>query len=182
MRFRAISTRVASPCWPLCAIAMNPSPHRRAERERGSSWWRSPSHHHWTSERGPCGSVSYADHVHSHHGDRWSVNSSSELSLRRGDASHHGPTSPPLRKSVRPPRRYSPPSFIHIAPTWVVCGTPYVTEPPKVLGPPIDVLVLRTSDNHVDAHNHSTSSVLCITIISPKSTSPITQTLHTYPE
>jgi hypothetical protein len=24
-------------------------------------------------------------------------------------------------------------------------------EPPKVLGPPIDVLVLRTSDNHVDA-------------------------------
>jgi hypothetical protein len=34
-----------------------------------------------------------------------------------------------------------------------------VMEPPKVLGPPTNVLVLRTSDNHVDAHNHSTSSV-----------------------
>jgi hypothetical protein len=56
---------------------------------------------------------------------------------------------------------------------------PDVTEPPKVLGPPTDVLVLRTSDNHVDAHNHSTSSVFCIVIISPKSASPITQTLHT---
>jgi hypothetical protein len=31
---------------------------------------------------------------------------------------------------------------------------PAVTEPRKVLGPPIDVVVLRTSDNHVDAHNH----------------------------
>jgi hypothetical protein len=27
----------------------------------------------------------------------------------------------------------------------------HVTDPPKVLGPPTDVLVLRTSDNHVDA-------------------------------
>jgi hypothetical protein len=54
-----------------------------------------------------------------------------------------------------------------------------VTEPPKVLVPPTDVLVLRTSDNHVDAHNHSTSSVIYIFIISPKSASPITQTLHT---
>jgi hypothetical protein len=53
-----------------------------------------------------------------------------------------------------------------------------VTEPPKVLGPPTAVLVLRTSDNPVDAHNHSTSSVLCILIVSPKSDSPITQTLH----
>jgi hypothetical protein len=34
-----------------------------------------------------------------------------------------------------------------------------VVEPPKVLGPPTDVLVLRTSDNHVDARNHLTSSV-----------------------
>jgi hypothetical protein len=57
-----------------------------------------------------------------------------------------------------------------------------VTEPPKLLGPPTDVLVLRTLDNHVDAHNHSTSSVICIIIISPKSASPITQILHTYPE
>jgi hypothetical protein len=54
-----------------------------------------------------------------------------------------------------------------------------VTEPPKVFGPPTDVLVLRTSDNHVDAHNHLTSSVICIVIILPKSASPITQTLHT---
>jgi hypothetical protein len=46
-----------------------------------------------------------------------------------------------------------------------------ITEPPKVLGPPTDVLVLRTSDNHVDAHNHLTSSVFYINIISPKSAS-----------
>jgi hypothetical protein len=56
---------------------------------------------------------------------------------------------------------------------------PAVTEPPKVLGPPTDVFVLRTSDNHVDAHNHSTSLIICIIIILPKSISPITQTLHT---
>jgi hypothetical protein len=56
---------------------------------------------------------------------------------------------------------------------------PAVAEPPKVLGAPTDVLVLRTSDNHVDAHNHSTSLVICIIIILPKSVSPITQTLHT---
>ena len=30
-----------------------------------------------------------------------------------------------------------------------------VTEPPKVLGPPTVVLVLRTLDNPVDAHDHS---------------------------
>jgi hypothetical protein len=53
------------------------------------------------------------------------------------------------------------------------------TEPPKVLGPPTYVLVLRTSDKHVDAHNQLTSSVICIIIISPKSASPIMQTLHT---
>jgi len=45
-----------------------------------------------------------------------------------------------------------------------------MTEPPKVLGPPTDVLVLRTSDNHAGAHNDSASSVICIFIISPKST------------
>jgi hypothetical protein len=43
-------------------------------------------------------------------------------------------------------------------------------EPPKVLGPPTDVLVLRTLDSHAGAHNDSTSSVICIFIISPKST------------
>jgi hypothetical protein len=57
-----------------------------------------------------------------------------------------------------------------------------VTELPKLLGPPIDVLVLRTLDNHAGAHNHSTSSVICIIIIPPKSASPITQTLHTQSE
>jgi hypothetical protein len=36
---------------------------------------------------------------------------------------------------------------------------PVVTEPPKLLGPPTAVLVQRTLDNHVDAHNYSTSSV-----------------------
>jgi hypothetical protein len=55
---------------------------------------------------------------------------------------------------------------------------PAVAEPPKVLGPHTDVLVLRTSDNHVGARNHSTSSVLCILITLPKSVSPITQILH----
>jgi hypothetical protein len=36
---------------------------------------------------------------------------------------------------------------------------PDVTKPPKGLGPPTVVLVLRTLDNPLDAHNHSTSSV-----------------------
>jgi hypothetical protein len=55
---------------------------------------------------------------------------------------------------------------------------PAVTEPPKVLGPHTVVLVLRTSDNPVDEHNHSTSSVLCIFLTSPKSVLPITHILH----
>jgi hypothetical protein len=46
---------------------------------------------------------------------------------------------------------------------------PAVTEPPKVLGPPTHVLVLRTSDSHAGVHNDSASSVICIFIISPKS-------------
>jgi hypothetical protein len=45
----------------------------------------------------------------------------------------------------------------------------FVTEPPQVLGPPTDVLVLRTSESHAGAHNDSVSSVICIFIISPKS-------------
>jgi hypothetical protein len=45
---------------------------------------------------------------------------------------------------------------------------PAVTEPPKVLGPPTYVLVLRTSDSE-GAHNDSASSVICIFTISPKS-------------
>jgi hypothetical protein len=44
-----------------------------------------------------------------------------------------------------------------------------VAEPPKVLGPPIDVLILRTSDSHAGVHNDMASSVICISIMSPKS-------------
>jgi hypothetical protein len=46
---------------------------------------------------------------------------------------------------------------------------PAITEPPKVLGPPIVVLVLRTSDSHAGVHNDSISSVTYISITSPKS-------------
>jgi hypothetical protein len=56
---------------------------------------------------------------------------------------------------------------------------PAVTEPPKVLGPPTDVLVLRTSDSHAGAHNDLVGPVIYISITSPKSAYPITQTLHT---
>jgi hypothetical protein len=54
-----------------------------------------------------------------------------------------------------------------------------VMEPPKILGPPTDVLVLRTSDSHAGALNGSTGPVTCISFTSPKSAYPITQTLHT---
>jgi hypothetical protein len=56
---------------------------------------------------------------------------------------------------------------------------PPVTEPPKVLGPPIDVIVLRTSDSHAGALNGSVGLVTYISITSPNSAYPITQTLHT---
>jgi hypothetical protein len=46
---------------------------------------------------------------------------------------------------------------------------PAVTEPSKTLGPPKDVLVLRTSDSHAGALNGSTDPVICISITSPKS-------------
>jgi hypothetical protein len=36
---------------------------------------------------------------------------------------------------------------------------PAVTKPPKLLGPPTVVLVQRTLDNPIDAHNHSTRSI-----------------------
>jgi hypothetical protein len=52
-----------------------------------------------------------------------------------------------------------------------------VTEPPKSLGPPTVVLVQRTLDNPVDAHNHSTSSVY-VSFSLPKSVSPVTQILQ----
>jgi hypothetical protein len=45
----------------------------------------------------------------------------------------------------------------YVTPLVLLAG---VTEPPKVLGPHTVVLVLWTLDNPVDAHNHSTSSVL----------------------
>jgi hypothetical protein len=56
---------------------------------------------------------------------------------------------------------------------------PAVTEPPKILGPPTDVLVLRTSESHAGAINGSAGPITCISITSPKSAYPITQTSHT---
>jgi hypothetical protein len=49
---------------------------------------------------------------------------------------------------------------------------PAVTEPPEVLGPPTVVLVLRTLDNPVDAHNHSTSSVTVSSSFRPRALHP----------
>jgi hypothetical protein len=54
-----------------------------------------------------------------------------------------------------------------------------VTEPPKILGPPTNVLVLRILDNHASALNGSAGPITCITITSPKNAYPITQTLQT---
>jgi hypothetical protein len=54
---------------------------------------------------------------------------------------------------------------------------PAVTEPPKLLGPPIVVLVQRTSDNPAGAPDHLTSSVY-VFLTFHKSVSPITQTLQ----
>jgi hypothetical protein len=54
---------------------------------------------------------------------------------------------------------------------------PAVTEPPKLFGPPTIVLVQRTLDNPVDAHNHLTSSI-SVSFFSPKSVSPVTQILQ----
>jgi hypothetical protein len=45
---------------------------------------------------------------------------------------------------------------------------PAVTEPPKVLGPPTVVLVLRYLDNPVDALNHLTSSVTVSSSFRPR--------------
>jgi hypothetical protein len=41
----------------------------------------------------------------------------------------------------------------------IVASAYIVMEPPKLLGPPTFVLVQRTLDNPVDAHNHLISSV-----------------------
>jgi hypothetical protein len=54
---------------------------------------------------------------------------------------------------------------------------PAETKPPKSLGPPIVVLVQRTSDNPVGAPDHLTSSVSDFLTL-PKSVSPVTQTLQ----
>jgi hypothetical protein len=54
---------------------------------------------------------------------------------------------------------------------------PAVTELPKSLGPPIVVLVQRTSDNPAGAPDHLTSSVSVFFTFS-KSVSPVTQTLQ----
>jgi hypothetical protein len=55
--------------------------------------------------------------------------------------------------------------------------TVYVTEPPKSLGPPIVVLVHRTSDNPAGAPNHLTTSVSEFFTL-PKSVSPVIQILQ----
>jgi hypothetical protein len=52
-----------------------------------------------------------------------------------------------------------------------------VIEPPKSLGPPIVVLVQRTSDNAAGAPDHLTSLV-SVFFTFPKSVSPVTQTLQ----
>jgi hypothetical protein len=54
-----------------------------------------------------------------------------------------------------------------------------VMEPPKILGPPTDVLVLKTLDSHAGAPNGFTGPVYFISFTSPKSVHPISQTLHT---
>jgi hypothetical protein len=51
-------------------------------------------------------------------------------------------------------------------------GFEVVMEPPKVLGPPTVVLVLRTLGNPVDALNHSTSSVTIFSSIRPRALHP----------
>jgi hypothetical protein len=51
-------------------------------------------------------------------------------------------------------------------------GREGVTKPPKLLGPPIVVLVLRTLDNPVDACNHSTSSVTVSSLSRPRAFHP----------
>jgi hypothetical protein len=53
---------------------------------------------------------------------------------------------------------------------------PAVTEPPKSLGPPTNVLVHRTSDIPTGAPDHLTSLVSEFFTL-PKSVSPVTQTL-----
>jgi hypothetical protein len=47
-----------------------------------------------------------------------------------------------------------------------------VIEPPKLLGPPTAVLVLRTLDNPVDAHNYLTSSVYVSLFPRPRALHP----------
>jgi hypothetical protein len=54
---------------------------------------------------------------------------------------------------------------------------PAMTEHHKSLGPPIVVLVHRTSDNPAGAPDHLTSSVSEFLTL-PKSVSPVTQTLQ----
>jgi hypothetical protein len=47
-----------------------------------------------------------------------------------------------------------------------------VTEPPKLLDPPIFVLVQRTLENPVDAHNHLTSSITVSSFPCPRALHP----------
>jgi hypothetical protein len=56
---------------------------------------------------------------------------------------------------------------------------PSIKEPPKILGPPTDVLVPKTLESHAGAPNGSTGPVSYISFTLPKSIHPISQTLHT---
>jgi hypothetical protein len=73
------------------------------------------------------------------------------------------------KESNRSQRNQDPPSEMESFLVVIFITPTYVTEPPKVLGPPTDVLVLWTSDSHAGVDNDSASSVMCISIISPKS-------------
>jgi hypothetical protein len=57
-------------------------------------------------------------------------------------------------------------------PPYKITSKVIVTKPPKVLGPPTVVLVLRTLDNPVDAQNHSTSSVTVSSSFRPRALHP----------
>jgi hypothetical protein len=73
----------------------------------------------------------------------------------------------------------------HVGPEWShgmayddTRHTDIVTEPSKILGPPTNVLVPRTSDSHASALNGSAGPVIYIPFTSPKSAYPITQRLR----
>jgi hypothetical protein len=63
-------------------------------------------------------------------------------------------------------------TYVALNPCICQLATGFVTEPPKVLGPPTVVLVLRTLDNPVDALNHSTILVTVSSSFRPRALHP----------